>query len=66
MWSSAAVASTVRSPRRIVVLSHKLYPVSTDQLEFVWKLIGILYPPFDQSFVVIFQQFCFSIDVQGG
>ena len=36
-----------------------LYPVSAGQLEIVWKLIDVLYPPFKQSFVTIFHK-CFS------
>ena len=40
--------------------------MSAGQLEFVSKLIEVLYPPFQQSFVEIFHTFFPSIHVQGG
>lgn len=34
-----------------------MYPVLESQLEFVWKMIEVLYSPFQKSFVAIFDQF---------
>lgn len=43
---------------RFIQMATQLYPVPAGQLEFVWKLIKVLYPPFERSFVVTFHQFC--------